>query len=90
MRAAIISVSLACSGHETVEFQILSNMRRKSSGVHTPHCQMRDGEQGEAAKEELRNVIQGSREAVWKAKDPLGLMPARDVKGKKDDLLLLQ
>ena len=35
MRAVMISVSLACSGHETVEFQILSEMRRKSSGVHT-------------------------------------------------------
>ena len=45
---------------------------------------------GEAAKEELRNVIQGSREAVRKAKAPLGLMLVSDVKGKKDDLLLLQ
>ena len=35
MRAVIISVSLACSGHETVEFQILNDMKRKSSGVHT-------------------------------------------------------
>ena len=31
----IISVSLACSGHEVVKFLVLRGVRKKSSRVHT-------------------------------------------------------